>query len=49
MLAFAVEFTLVVAFFVWAWRREVHARRQANRPPPDQLRLPFEDDRKVGS
>jgi len=44
MLALALEFTVVVAWFVWAYRRQTRARREMNRPPPDQLRLPFGKD-----
>jgi len=48
MLALVLEFTAVVAWFLWLYRRQVRARREANRPPPDQLRLPFERDREPG-
>ena len=44
MLALALELTIVVAWFVWAYRRQVRGRRNAHRPPPDQLRLPFGKD-----
>jgi hypothetical protein len=42
MLALALEITVVVAWFIWAYRRQARARREANRPPPHQLRLPLE-------
>jgi hypothetical protein len=48
MYALALELTVVVAWFVWAYRREVRARERAKQPPPDQLRLPFKNDREVG-
>jgi hypothetical protein len=49
MYALAIELTLVVAWFIWAYRRQERDRAQANRPPPDQLPLPLESDREVGS
>ncbi len=41
MLAFAVEFSLVVAWFLWAHRRQVRDRERKRRVPPSQLRLPL--------
>ena len=41
MLALALEITVVVAWFIWAYRRQARARRRAHRLPPAQLRLPF--------
>jgi hypothetical protein len=49
MYALAFEVTLVVAWFIWAYRRQERAREQANRPPPAQLPLPLGNDREVGS
>ncbi|MEI9896063.1 MAG: hypothetical protein WDN28_19895 [Chthoniobacter sp.] len=48
MIALAVEFSLVVAWFVWAYRRQVRDRQSKRREPAKQLRLPFEKDREVG-
>jgi hypothetical protein len=39
MLALALELTIVVAWFFWAYRRQARAHREANRPPPHQLPL----------
>jgi hypothetical protein len=49
MFALALEITVVVAWFIWAYRREVRARARAKQPPPAQLPLPLENDREVGS
>jgi hypothetical protein len=45
MLALALEITVVVAWFLWAYRRQVRAHREANRPPPQQLRLSLGKER----
>lgn len=49
MFALTLEFSLVVAWFIWAHRRQVRDRQRTRRVPPSQLRLPFGEDREVGS
>lgn len=49
MIALAIEFTCVVAWFVWLHRRQVRDRAQARRVPLQQMRLNFDDEREVGS
>jgi hypothetical protein len=39
MLALVLEITVVLAWFIWAYYRQARAHREANRPPPHQLRL----------
>jgi len=48
MVALAVEFSLVVAWFIWMHRRE-RGRERARRTRASQMRLPFDKDREVGS
>jgi hypothetical protein len=47
--ALAVEFSLVVAWFIWLHRRQVRDRQRKRRGAATQLRLQFEKDREVGS
>jgi hypothetical protein len=49
MIALAVEFCLVVAWFIWLYRRQVRDRERQRRVPLRQLRLPLEKDGEVGS
>ncbi len=49
MLALAIEFSLVVVWFLWLYRRQVRERARARRLPLRQMRLDFEDEREVGS
>jgi hypothetical protein len=49
VIALAVEFGLVVAWFVWAYRCQVRDRQRKEQPPAKQLSLPLERDREVGS
>jgi hypothetical protein len=44
MVALAIEFSLVVAWFVWLHRRQVRDRARARRVPLRQMRLSFEDE-----
>ena len=48
MFALAVEISLVVAWFIWAHRRQMRDERRKQRLPAKQLRLPLEKDREVG-
>jgi hypothetical protein len=41
MVALAIEFSLVVAWFVWLHRRQVRDRARARRVPLRQMRLPL--------
>ncbi len=43
MLALAIEFSLVVAWFLWLHRRQVRDRTRARRVPWRQMRLGFDD------
>jgi hypothetical protein len=48
VIALAVEFSLIIAWFIWAYRRQVRDRDRQRRVPATQLRLPLEQDREVG-
>jgi hypothetical protein len=54
VIALAVEISLVVAWFVWAYRRQLRERARKRRGPDEQLPLPLDEehvpkDRQVGS
>ena len=49
MFALALEFSLVIAWFLWAQRRQKQERERARRVPPDQLRLPLDQERELRS
>jgi len=49
MIALVIEFSCVVAWFVWLHRRQVRDRARARRLPLRQMRLEFDDEREVGS
>lgn len=49
MIALAVEFSLVVAWFLWLYRRQLRDRERQRRLPARQLPLPLEQDGEVGS
>lgn len=44
MFGLIIEFSLVVAWFVWLHRRQVRDRDRTRRVPPTQLRLGFDED-----
>ncbi len=44
MLGLAIEFSFIVAWFVWLRRRQVRDRERARRLPPSQLRLGLDED-----
>ena len=46
MLALAIEFSAVVAWFLWLHRGQVRDRARARRVPLRQMRLGFESDAK---
>jgi hypothetical protein len=48
MVALALEFSFIVAWFLWLHRRQVRDRRRARRVPLRQMRLDFDDEREVG-
>jgi hypothetical protein len=47
--ALVLEISLVVAWFIWAHRRQERDRQRQRRVPAKQLQLPFEKDPEVGS
>jgi hypothetical protein len=49
MVALVIEFSIVVAWFIWLRRRQVRDRTRTRRLPMRQMRLEFEDEREVGS
>ena len=44
MLGLTIEFSLIVAWFLWMHRRQLRDRARARRVPPAQLRLGFDED-----
>jgi hypothetical protein len=48
VIALAVEISLVVAWFIWAYRRQERDRQRKLRLPARQLPLPLEKDREIG-
>lgn len=49
MVALIIEFSLVVAWFLWLHRRQVRDRDKARRVPLRQMRLELDNDREVES
>ncbi len=44
MVALIIEFSCVVAWFLWLHHRQVRDRERARRVPLRQMRLPLEDE-----
>ncbi len=44
MLGLAIEFTLVVALFLWLYRRQLRDRDRARRVRPSQLRFDLDGE-----
>ena len=44
MLGLAIEFSFIVAWFLWMHRRQVRDRERARRLPPAQLRLGLDEN-----
>jgi hypothetical protein len=44
MIGLAIEFSLVIALFVWLYRRQVRDRDRASRVRPSQLKLDLDEE-----
>jgi hypothetical protein len=44
MLGLIIEFSLIVALFVWLYRRQLRDRDRARRVRPSQLHLDLDED-----
>ena len=49
MVALIIEFSCVVAWFLWLYHRQVRDRERARRVPLRQMRLRFEDEGEIES